>query len=69
MILTTIWSFAMPPASFSLYFYKKKELVINVIEDNKSNLVQSKSLERILESQDKAILKVSKVKYSKRWLH
>lgn len=60
MVLTTIWSFSMPPASFSLYFYKKKELVINVIEENKNNLVQTKSLEWILENQDKTILKVSR---------
>ncbi|XP_022182541.1 thiamine transporter 2-like isoform X1 [Myzus persicae] len=42
MILTTIWSLIMPPVMFSLYFYKVKEPVLDVIVDDNEKIILTK---------------------------
>lgn len=58
MILTTIWSFIMPPVKLSLYFYKETESDINTIVVN--DILKTKIIEITNEDLNKKNLKVSK---------
>lgn len=48
MVLTTMWSFIMPPVTNSLYFYKENEsTVVNSIVVDNQEIVQTKITEPI----------------------
>lgn len=46
MVLTTIWSFIMPSVKFSLYFYKEKPVVHEIVIDNRE-IVRTKIIDSI----------------------
>lgn len=60
MILTTIWSLIMPPVMFSLYFYKVKEPVLDVIVDDNEKIILTKINESTNMNLDKNNMKVCK---------
>lgn len=46
MVLSTIWAFIMPPVKLSLYFYKEKPVVHEIVIDNRE-IVRTKTLDSI----------------------
>lgn len=63
MVLTTIWSFIMPPAAFSLYFYKEKDPTMNVGDLNKEGFVRTKYFETIYGDIDQTVIQVCGIKH------